>query len=315
MGYKDRHIESIRSLVPGAKISVVHPAGPGLEKYLIDAEILVFSPLNHAKLVDFARMPKLKWAHITSAGVGDIAERLKNSSVLLTNSSGVHPISITEHVFGLMLMLSRRLHVAHETQVKEGRWKQEDIATELVELHGSTIGIVGFGKIGQQVAHTAKGFGMQVHALIHTTPSSNPNVDVFYDHSTLPELLRSSDFVVNCLPLTSKTKNFFNEDSFEFMKSSAYFINIGRGQTVQESALVKAIESRRIKGAGLDVFDEEPLPETSPLWQLENTILTPHIAGWSPKYIDRVIHIFTANLTAYQNNRPMPTLVDKDKNY
>jgi D-2-hydroxyacid dehydrogenase (NADP+) len=316
MEYTAEHVAQITAILPGAQIDVIEPTPKALAAHLPTADILVMSPLDHGKIVDFSQASRLKWVHITAAGATDTAAKLRDTPVLLTNSSGVHPIPIAEHVFTFMLMFARHMYESHRRQLQQKQWSQEHIATHLSELHSATVGIVGFGRIGKRVAEVAKGFDMRVVALSHSDPAvSNPAVDQFYTPQQSTQLLQESDFVINCLPLTDETEHFFGKDMFAGMKPSAYFINIGRGKTVVEQDLIQALEQGVIAGAGLDVFDEEPLPASSRLWKLDNAIITPHYAGWTPRYIDRVITIFCSNLQAYTAGKEMPTAVDKLKKY
>jgi D-2-hydroxyacid dehydrogenase (NADP+) len=316
MRYTSEHVRQIRTILPDAHIDIVDPQTQALDDYLANAEVLIISPLDHSGLIDFTKTPKLRWVHITAAGATDFAKRLQGTDILLTSSSGVHPIPIAEHVLTFMLMFARQFNVSYRAQIEHKKWTQEGIVPHLSELHGATIGIIGFGRIGQHIAKLAKGLDMHVTVLTHLKPATkNPPVDQFYKHEDRNDLLRQSDFVINCLPLTDETTNFFDKESFQYMKSTAYFINIGRGKTVVESDLIDALQAGTIAGAGLDVFEEEPLPEKSELWTLSNVILTPHYAGWTPRYIDRVTDIFCENLVAYLAGKKMPTLVDKTKGY
>jgi D-2-hydroxyacid dehydrogenase (NADP+) len=314
--YGSEHIGQIHGVLPNATVRVVAANEPAFTEYVMEADILIMSPLDHRNLIDFSKLPKLKWVHITAAGATDTAARLQDSNIILTNSSGVHPIPIAEHVLGFMLMFSRQLTTSYAVQLNKKQWDQENIVSSLAELYKSRIGIIGFGRIGQRIAHLAKGFDMQTFALRHSDKQlPTEDVDKFYDEEDLAELLHVSDFVINCLPLTDKTADYFDRNKFAAMHKRAYFINIGRGGTVVEKDLIDALKQGTIAGAGLDVFREEPLPPTNELWKLKNVILTPHYAGWTPRYIDRVINIFCANFAAFLSGQPMPNAVDKSKGY
>jgi phosphoglycerate dehydrogenase-like enzyme len=180
------------------------------------------------------------------------------------------------------------------------------------ELFGKKIGIIGYGRIGSRIGAVANGIGMDVAAFVHNKRIKDPHVK---SYRNLNKLLQDSDFVVNCLPLTPKTRGYYDMEKFKQMKTSAYFLNIGRGASVIEKDLIKALKTKLIKGAAVDVTEIEPLPKTSPLWKLENIIITPHVSSWTPNYTDRVVEIFCNNLKAYLKNKPMPTLVDKSRGY
>lgn len=265
------------------------------------AEIIVTTPFFLNDLAGFS-LPSLKWIHTTSAGVDRVPKSMKESEVIITNSSGVHPIPISEHVFSFILMFARGMHIAFRNQIEKEGWERNFQKFNVAELPDQTIGIVGYGSIGREVGRLAKLFGMKV--LNVTSKAGN-----------LDELLKNSDYVVNCLPLTPHTLHFFNKNKLLKMKNSAFFINIGRGKTVDEKALIEALKDGKIAGVGLDVTEVEPLPKSSPLWKLKNVILTPHYSGWTPHYMDRVIEIFCKNLKAYLNKKKMPNLVDKKRGY
>lgn len=312
VSYTKTHIAQIKKIVPSAKI-VLTDNDQVINRTLAEADILIHPtggypfdklPIDQAK--------NLKWVQTTSAGVTDIAVRLKNTKILLTNASGVHPIPISEHVAGYMLMFARRSTETYKNQVVNKKWTRNFTDLQCFELNGKTVGIVGFGKIGGQVAKISKGLGMKVAVLAHTKRISDRSIRVY---KNIDNLLANSDFVVDCLPLTSETKGFFDLKKFKFMLHDSYFINIGRGGTVVERDLVKALRANIIAGAALDVFEVEPLPDSSPLWDLPNVILTPHISGWTPEYTNRVVEIFCKNLKAYLANKPIPTLVDKSRGY
>ena len=269
----------------------------------------------HLKLAEH-----LKWVHLSSAGVTDAAKILKKTNIILTNSSGVHPIPISEHVVAFMLMFARQMNVSYRNQIERQTWTRNFGTMKVFELHGKTVGIVGYGKIGSQIAKVCKALGMKVFVLEHKKKVKDASIDAVY--KSVNELLVNSDFVVNALPLTDKTAGYFDIKKFKLMsrsgsdgKPAAYFINIGRGKTVVEKDLMIALKSNVIAGAGLDVFEQEPTPDSNPLWDMPNVIMTPHISGWTPEYTNRVIDIFCEDLKAFLKNETMPTEVDKNLGY
>ncbi len=312
MGLTDEHLKQIRTVSPELDIKIIENNESEIAQEIADADILITSaiptlPLDKAK--------SLKLIQTTSAGVNGLSEELVNSDVQITNASGVHPIPIAEHVLTFMLMFSRQLFKLHRLQITEKKWMNDYDFTPATELHGKTIGIVGLGRIGKRIAHLSKAFDMRVIALARTEHAAEENVDEFFTHDKLDTLLGQSDFVVNALPLTDETRHLYTLEKFKKMKPTSFFINIGRGPTVDEEDLIFALKEEVIAGAGLDVFDVEPLAQNSELWNLENVIITPHIAGWTPYYMDRVIEIFCENLKAFLENKPMPTQVDKKLGY
>lgn len=271
-------------------------------------EILL--PMHNFGKIDLSKMSNLKLVHIASAGANGVVEKLRGTSILLTNSSGVHPIPIAEQIFTYILMFARGINQTMKQQFAH-EWKR-DVNT--FELHGKIIAIIGLGRIGEKVAHLAKSFGMTVLA-VKTKVTKEKNVDEVFELKQLHSVLKKADFVVNCLPGTEETKGVFGLSEFKKMKPTAYFINIGRGTSVVEYDMIHALQTGTIAGAGLDVFEEEPLPSSSPLWNLDNVILTPHTAGKTPEYMNRVIDIFCENLQAYLAHKKLPNEVDKEKGY
>jgi len=258
----------------------------------------------------FLAAPKLKWIHALSAGVETMTfAEIQSSSTILTNSRGIHGIPIAEHIFAMILMFTRNLHKLL-LQQQEKKWQR--VPTE--EIHEKTLGIIGLGSIGREIAKKAKGMGMQVVATKREM-TTELFVDKLYPASQLTDMLAVCDYVVTALPLTEETKEYIRLEHFRTMKRTAYFFNISRGAVVNEKDMITALQEGMIAGAGLDVFETEPLPESSPLWEMENVIITPHQAAISPYYLDRAIKLFTDNLTRYINDREMFNIIDKQKGY
>lgn len=184
-----------------------------------------------------------------------------------------------------------------------------------LEMHGKTMGIIGVGSIGKETAKLAKAFGMNVLGC-RRSGGNLPEVDQMYDIKGLNSMLSHCDYVVNTLPLTVETNHMIGEEQFNRMKPSTFYVNIGRGETTDTDALIRAIREQKIAGAGLDVFEQEPLPETSPLWEMENVIIAPHTSGATDHYFDRAIEIFKDNLKSYLvDGRPHLNLVDLERKY
>lgn len=301
LAFTKAHEDLIKTVVPDAQIVVLEESEALTNPKIYETDIFICEPpflINYSK----ERFPRLFWAHVTYAGVDKLPPIVKDSDVLITNSSGVHPIPISQHVFAFILMFARGLHVLHRVQIEQKKWLRSYEDIHVAEIQEQTIGIVGFGRIGKEIGRLAKQLGTRV--LTFTSHEGD-----------LDALLKQSDYVVNALPSTPTTQQFFNKEKFGKIKKTAYFINIGRGKTVDENVLIEVLQKGEIAGAGLDVFQEEPLPDTSPLWKLKNVIITPHYSGWTPHYMDRVIAIFCENLKAYLAKVPMPNLVDKKRGY
>ena len=224
----------------------------------------------------------------------------------------MHAYPISETIFALMLGLTRKIH----TYVRQQLEKKWDNADNNLEIHEKTIGIFGVGAIGLETAKIAKAFGMKVLGVRHSGKAA-PYVDQMYTPDKMADVLPQCDFVVITLPLTKETKHLFGAQEFKLMKDSAILINIGRGQIIVEEDLIQSLQNNEIAGAGLDVFATEPLPENSPLWEMENVIVTPHTSGSTEHYTERVIKdIFIPNLKSYlQDGKLDINLVDYKKGY
>jgi phosphoglycerate dehydrogenase-like enzyme len=224
---------------------------------------------------------------------------------------------MAEHTLGVILMFERKLHLSRDAQ-RERRWVQEPLFREappLGELGGKILGLVGLGAIGSALAVRARALGIEVIAVRrHPKPDPAP-ADAQWGTDRLSELLERADWLVLAAPLTTETRGFIGASELGRMKPSAVLINLGRGALVDEAALIEALAQGRIAGAGLDVFEQEPLPETSPLWSMPNVILTPHVSGFGPRYWERAIDLFRRNLGAYLAGRPLENVVDKRAGY
>ncbi len=257
-------------------------------------------------------MPRLNFLQVFKAGVDNLPlKELQKKGVLVSNVRGIHRNSVSEYVFGCILSLSLNLFAFRENQ-KDKVWFR-NINRE--ELFQKTIGVIGAGSIGREVARKAKAFGMYTLG-INFTGRPVPHFDRVYPPGGISELLASSDFVLMALPLTEATRHFMDDRKFAMMKPDSCFINIARGRVVDEQALIRALERKKIRAAVLDVFEREPLPADSPLWAMQNVILTPHIAGVSPVYMERAMEIFRHNLSVYLGTgRNFINLIDLERGY
>jgi len=256
---------------------------------------------------------KVRWIQTWSAGVNNLPlTELQQKEVDVTSANGVHANPISETIFGLMLALTRKI----DTYVKNQQQKKWHHADMKLEIHGKTIGIIGVGAIGRETAKIAKAFGMTVLGIRHSGKDAE-YVDEMQTSDMLNEVLPRCDYVVVTLPLTDETKHLFKAEQFERMKDSAFFINIGRGPIVAEADLISALKTGQIAGAGLDVFEVEPLPENNPLWDLEQVIITPHTSGSTEFYDQRLLQdIFIPNLKNYiKGEKPAMNLLDYSKGY
>jgi len=253
---------------------------------------------------------KLRWIQVNYVGIEALMfSELVNSDIILTNARGTTGINIAEHVMALILAFTRTLHLTIKRQME----KVWEIRPNLpvMEIAGETIGILGLGGIGLQVAKRANAFDMLVLAIDPVLTEKPDYVEGLWEPDQLHRMLQQSDFVVVCCPLTPQTKGVIGATEFRMMKETAFFINIARGEIVDQLALITALQTKEISGAGLDVTEPEPLPENNPLWEMENVIITPHHAGQSPKSASRVFHVLCENLKRFVTNQPLISVVDK----
>lgn len=262
-----------------------------------------------------ARAKRLKWIQFGSAGIDHtVFPELLESDVILTNFSGIHMAPVAEHVLALMLGLTRRLDIAVRQQ-PEHTWDRSVMADVSSELCGKTIGIVGLGKIGRGIARLAKGFGMRVVGTKRTVGGAIPDVDEVHAPDELGKVLRQSHFLVLVVPLTGETRALIGGREIEMMPDGAFLINVARGAMVDHEALGDALRSGKLAGAGLDVFPKEPLAPDSPIWDLPNTIVTPHTGGASSGYSERGAAIFKRNLDAFLSGGEMINVYDRERGY
>jgi phosphoglycerate dehydrogenase-like enzyme len=255
----------------------------------------------------------LRWLQHWSAGVNDLPlNQLEEKKIVLTSANGVHAYPITETIFALMLSLTRKIHTYIQNQAAK-KWDHSGIK---LEIHGKTIGIIGVGAIGKETAKIAKAFGMNVLG-VRRSAAPEEYVDEMFSLDQLQSVLPRCDYVVVTLPLTKETNRLFNYEQFKLMKSSTFFINIGRGEIVVERDLIAALIEEEIAGAGLDVFETEPLGTESPLWEMKNVIITPHSSGATENYTKRIVEdILIPNLKSYlKGDVPSINLVDYQKGY
>jgi len=279
-----------------------------------DAEVVVCGKLPPELL---SAAPRLRWISFWSAGLDKaVTPEMEERHLLLTNASGVHGPNIAEQVLAWMLMFSRRMPVLFRAQLGH-EWKAaRDVPPD--ELTGQTLGIAGFGRIGEALAVRARAFGMRIVASKRDTTKrydGSIEPDALYATDRLPEMLAESDHVCVAIPLAPNTHHLFNKTLIAHMKPGAYFYNISRGKLVDESALIEALQEGRLAGAGLDVFETEPLPADSPLWAMENVIITPHVAGLTPHYFTRAAALFADNLERYLAGEPLQNLYDAKRGY
>jgi phosphoglycerate dehydrogenase-like enzyme len=325
--FPDYLLEKLRAVSDDLTIEqYVGPNGRYPEDRPTHAEI--FYTYGNLPTPDIA--PNLRWVQLHSAGVNHVkTQPFWDSDILITSASGIHAPNMAQYCMTQILAWAYRVPTWFQTKNKatwpKNRWDKY-VPTE---LGGQTLGILGYGSIGRELARLAKSFGMTILATkrdarhiedegfnLPGTGDPKGNLpDRIYPGEATRSMVAECDFVVNILPHTKKTHHLFDEELFRTMKPSAFFINVGRGDTVNEKDLVRALKKGWIAGAGLDVFEEEPLPDSNPLWQLDNVILTPHTSGFTPEYDNRATDLFAENLRRYLKGKPLFNLVNRETGY
>jgi len=303
-------VEEVRAAAPDMRVVATHDRAE-IEGLLGEIEIAAgwFPPALAA------RAPALRWFQQWGAGADWLLRHPEaiERDFVLTNTSGVHAIPISEQIVGTLLMFARGLHHAVRAQERH-EWRRARVS-ELFELAEKTMLLVGVGAIGERTALLARALGMRVEGIRRDPSRAAENVDAMYGPDQLRERLAAADAVVLTVPLSRATRGMIGADELRAMKPTAYLVNIGRGGTVDEAALARALGEGWIAGAALDVFAEEPLPASSPLWGLDNMIITGHYAGSTPKYNQRAMAIFLDNLRRYRAGEPLRNVVDKREGY
>ena len=287
---------------------------------LEDAEWLEFAPTANVILskrwpaAALQQTPALRWVQAGTAGVDHLLRSaLPGRGVLITNSSGAHGDPISELILGHMLAFSTGLHLAIRGQ-RERRYLQKEISATKFELAGQTLCVAGLGDIGGTLARKATALGMKVIG-IRRNAQPTPNVSQVYTTAELGTALAQTDHLALCLPLTTDTRHYIGAAELRAMRPTAYIYNVGRGGSIDEAALVEALQQGHIAGAGLDVTDPEPVPVDSPLWAMPNVILSQHTSGMSPHNSNRVTELFAANLKRFLAGEPLQQRIDPALGY
>ena len=276
--------------------------------------------------------PKLRWIQMNSAGVNHALHHhiVQAEDIVVTTISGIHASNMAQYCLMAMLMFNYQMRQAFELQ-NRAEWPEKPHSVfSPVDMDLQTVGIVGYGSIGRELARLCSSIGMTVLASkrdISSTDEANAYVmeglgdpsgdipDRIYPAATIGSMAKDSDYLVVTVPLTDSTRHLVNDEVLDAMKDTAVLINVSRGAVVDEMALITALSSGQIAGAALDVFEEEPLPNTSPLWNLDNVIITPHLSGFTRDYHDKAARVFKENLRRYVENRPLLNQLDRAKGY
>ncbi len=294
-------------LVVGNQIEMFQEAGPKA-----DAIVNCINPGLSLEQV-FKLAPNVKWVHSMSAGIeGIMFPALIESPVPLTNGRGVFARSLGEFALASMLFFAKRMREMVDNQAA-GKWV--DLTIE--EIHGKTVGVVGYGELGRAGAVRAHALGANIFAL-RRRPELNegdPIVSKSFSMDERLEMLAECDFVLCAAPLTPQTRGLIGEAELKAMKKTAVIINIGRGPVIVESALIQALQQGWIRGAALDVFDVEPLPEGHPFYSLENVLLSPHCADHTPTWTEEAMEFFLENFERFRAGEPLLNITDKKNGY
>jgi phosphoglycerate dehydrogenase-like enzyme len=262
----------------------------------------------------FGMCPNLRWVHSRSVGLErSLFPELVESPVVLTNGVGVFSGPLAEFVLAAILYFAKDLRRMIRNQVA-GVWEPFDV----VSVAGQTLGIVGYGDIGRAVAARVHPLGMIIHALKRhpATPGQQDKlIDRIYTPDRRIEMLSLCDYVVVAAPLTEETRGMISEREFAAMKANTVVINVGRGPVIDEDAMIRALSTRRIKGAALDVFDEEPLPSDHPFYKLENVLLSPHCADHTSHWLENAVYLFIDQLERFRGGKPLLNVVRKELGY
>jgi phosphoglycerate dehydrogenase-like enzyme len=296
-----------RSRFPDARLLVARDSDE-LFAQIGDADVLVGPPFP---LKALERAHRLRWYQCTNAGVDFLLpKRDALANVVITNARGIHRDVMADYAMTVVGMLHWGFPALARAQSARA-WEQRPVEP----LSARTLGVVGLGAVGREIAQRARSAGMTVHGLSRSGASADVAIRHVFPASELHEFLGLVDFVVLVVPATSETQGMIGSAEFGCMKRSAFLINMARGSVVVEKDLIRAIEGRTIAGAVLDVFVQEPLPATSPLWAVENVVITPHMSGYAADYQRRAFDAFATNLEAFLSGESMRNVVDLARGY
>ncbi len=327
MSFPDEFLDLLRAVSP--RLTVVQHNAASVDKVPSELWDQVEVLYTMSAVPDPVRAPGLRWVQLHSAGVNQVQNTpLWGSDVVITTASGVHTSNMAEYVLMMMLAFAHRLPRMLDYQARaewpSQRWRK----FVPQELRGATVGVVGYGSIGREVGRLAHAFGMRVLGVHRGGTAGSPGYELpelanqpgaepdrLYIPDQLTHMLADCDYVVLAVPYTSATHHLINQTALRAMKPTAVLVNVARGAVVDEAALIDALREGRIAGAALDVFGEEPLPADSPLWKMENVVISPHVAGFTPHYDKRVTTLFGENLRRYLAGEPLLNQVERGREY
>ncbi|MGQ9910014.1 MAG: D-2-hydroxyacid dehydrogenase [Candidatus Flexifilum sp.] len=326
LDFNDAILDQLRAISPRLKIERHFPDVPA--RAWNDVEVLY----TLKTLPDPAQVPHLRWVQLHTAGVDHILDHplYAAQDVEITTTSGIHAVPLSEYCLGMMLAFNLKLPRMLRDQAAAAWPANQHSIYAPRELRGQTVGIVGYGSIGRELARLCDQLGMRVLAVkrdvknpadreAYREPGTgDPEGEIptrIYPPEALASMAPECDFLVVLAPLTAKSRHLIDEAVLKAMKRTAMLINVARGPVVDEAALITALSAGRIAGAALDVFEEEPLPPGSPLWNLDNVIISPHVAGNSQRYHEKAAAVFAENLARYLDKRPLLNRVRRELGY
>lgn len=323
MDFSDEIMEQLRGISPRLHIERHFPKVP--DSAYAEAEVMY----TGSHFPEPEQAPRLRWIQSHAAGSNHFLDRsiVQAEDVEITTASGIHATPMAEYCLAMMLAFAYRLP-AHRRAQDRAEWDHD--SPPALPLRGQTVGIVGYGSIGRELGRITDQLGMVVVATkrdLRQTSSDEKYVELglgdedasipmrLYPPQAIASMVEVCDFVVLTTPLTDETYHLVDEAVFEAMKPSAILINVGRGAVVDEAALISALAAQKIAGAALDVTEKEPLPASSPLWQMDNVIITPHVSGKNQRYHERAAALFAENLERYVSNRPLLNKLNREHGY
>ncbi len=305
----ERQKELIENQAPN--VNYVYRTYENVEKETVQkADVIIGNPPVEM-LID---SPNLKWLQLNSAGSDEyVKEGILKKGVLLTNATGAYGLAISEHMIAVLLQLFKKLHIYGKNQ-KLHLWKDEG---EVKSIYNSKVLIVGLGNIGEEFARRIKAFGAYTIGIRRSNTEKPDFIDELYLMDKIDDILPKVDVVALAMPSTKETYKMFSREKLNLMKSGAVLLNVGRGNVLDTDALCDLVENGYLLGAGLDVFDPEPLPKEHRIWDIENVIITPHISGGYhiPETLERIVQISAKNLRNYINGDKLINIVDFSTGY
>ncbi len=295
---------------PDSEVTVVDSDGEALE-FAAETDVV----LGFVTPQLYAAAPNLRWVHAIASGVNRyLYPAFRDGEVMLSSEKGQVGPQLADHAFALLLALTRK--VASAIRLGPEAWDQRRaLRMQETELTGKVLGIVGYGGTGRAVAQRATGFGMRSIAVDRDALEGDDHVEAVWAMDRFNELLEASDVVAVCCPLTPETDGLFDREAFGRMPRGSMIVNVTRGEIIDADALIEALDSGQLAGAGLDVVPIEPLPEDHPLWQRDDVVMTPHAAGASQLRAPRNIDRFCGNLWRLRTGEPIEGLIDKQAGY